>query len=231
MVSGTFLNPGSAVDMYFGIGFVPDYVKVVSPVAAEQILIWTIHMIRNIKASEGMEISDEGNVAVNLFGAGCIPWRGGNVVTAAQDTAGNCLTWDTKDYSKAANHDPNTYKDIGKWNFVTARTGYWDQLCNTTYVGSGSEIWISNGSDNPRRYIITTLTGNGEGNGAGTAEVELNETGVPSGLITKISPMYDMKTMTVGQVLPAGFELDATCDILAATPTSINYFEAGTYDM
>lgn len=225
VVSGTFKLPASDIDLYFGIGFIPDWVKMYSMDANEQFVHWTIHMMHHASALGGIEWDDAGDVTPNTFEIGVAPWRGGNAVTAAQYTAGNCLTWDRLDYSKASNHDPVTYNDITKWTFVTGQTGYWDQMCNTTYVGVGSMIWIASGNSAPKRYVIAALTGNGEA----SAEVTLSEASVLSGDITKITNMYDMRVMNTGKIMPAGFWLDSTADLLTAVSAQA-FFEAGTYD-
>jgi len=226
VVSGTFMLPASDIDLYFGIGFIPDWVKLYNMNANEQYAHWSIHMMRHAAALGGIEEDDDGTITPNTFEIGIAPWRGGNAVTAAQATAGNCLTWDKLDYAKAVNHDAQTYNDITKWNFVTGQTGYWDEACNTTYVGVGSLIWIASGNSAAKRYVVAALTSNGEV----SAEVTLSEASVLSGDIVRISSMYDLKTMSSGAVLPAGFWLDSTADFLTATSEQ-GFFEAGTYDM
>ena len=72
-------------------------------------------------------------------------------------------------------------------------------------------IWIASGNGTPKRYIVNVCTGNGEA----SAEVSLNESGVLSGDITKISSMYDMKTMASGEVMAPGFWLDSTTVLLS----------------
>lgn len=226
-VAGAFMLPASDIDLYFGIGFIPDWVELIGMSAAgnEELHYWNIHMARNLVTSGGIDIDDEGAIGAATFATGVSIWRGGNAVTAAQQTAGNCLTWDHLDYSKAVNHDPNTYNDITKWNFVTGQTGYWDQPCNTTYVNAGSFIWIASGNSAPKRYIIDALTSNGEV----SAEVTLSEASVLSGDIVKISNRIDMKVMSSGSILPAGFWIDSTIDLLTDT-SEIAMFKAGTYD-
>lgn len=226
MVSGTFHTLSSGVDLYFGIGFVPDYVKIVDPHGNEEILMWSIHLMRNAKVLSGYEIDDDGAITARTYEQGIMPWRGGNVVTSAQQTDGNCLKWDKLDYSKASNHDSISYNDITKWNFVTGQTGYFDQPCNKTYVDVGSMIWIASGSTAPKRYVIAVLSSNGEV----SAEVSLSETSVVSGDIVKITNKYDMIAMKSGERMPAGFWLDAACTMMAANTNEVAYFEAGMYD-
>lgn len=230
VVSGTFMMPGSDIDLFFGIGFIPDWVTLMCPNVTERRMEWTINMTRNATSLEGWDVDEGGAPTPNVIGVGIQIVRGGNVVTAAQASAGNCRTWDKLDYSKAVNHDPNTYEDIKKWTWVTGQTGYWDQICNTTYVDVGSFIWIGEANQAPKRYVIAALTGDGEGNGIGTAEVTLSETDVSSGVIYKITNKIDLKVMKEGAILPAGFKIDSLVDFL--TPTSeLAVFEAGTYDM
>lgn len=224
-VSGTFKLPASDIDLYFGVGFVPDWVKLYSMNANEQFAHWTIHMMRHASVIGGIEWDDDGAISANTVGIGISPYRGGDVVTSTQATAGNCLVWDKLDYSKASNHDPVTYSDINKWTLDAALTGHWNTECNTTYVGVGSLIWIDSNGAGPKRYIVTGLTSNGEQ----STEVTINESGVPTGNITKITSMYDLKTASANVIMPAGFLLDSTADLLTATSEQA-FFEAGTYD-
>ena len=221
-VAGTFkVTASTAVDLYFGIGFVPDWVKLYQMNAAEQTMHWTLNMMRKNAALAGIEYDDDGQVTQQTYEAGIMLWRGGNVVTSAQITALNCMKWDHLDYSKAVNSDPLTYNDITKWNFVTGQTGYWDQPCHTTYVNEGSFIWISG-----KRYVIAGLSSNGEV----SAEVTLSESGVPSGPITRISSRYDMRVVTkAGTVMPAGFWVDSAVTLFTAVG-EIGFFEAGMFD-
>lgn len=225
VVAGTFKLPASDIDLYFGVGFIPDWVKVYNPNANEQIMQWSIHMARHATASGGWEFDDDGSITPNLNDAGIQIWRGGNLVTSTQATNGNCLIWDRLDYSKATNHDPNSYSDINAWTLDSAYTGHWNTECNTTYVGVGSMIWIESTPGKVKRYLVDALTSNGEQ----STEVTLNETGVPSGNIHRIGPMYDMKTAAANVLMPAGFWIDSTVDLLTATSEQA-YFEAGTYD-
>jgi hypothetical protein len=183
-------------------------------------------MMRHALTLGGIETDTAGTITPNTFEIGIQPWRGGNRVTPAQAVAGNCLTWDTLDYSKAINHDPATHEDIARWSLYSGQTGHWDKMCNTDYVGIGSLIWIASGNDAAKRYVVAGLTGNGEA----TNEVTLSETGVPDGEITRISNMSDMKVMPTAAIVPAGFWIDATMTFLASTAELV-FFEAGTFDM
>jgi hypothetical protein len=226
VVSGTFTLLSGDIDMYLGIGFIPDWVKLYSMNATERFASWSFNMMRHADCLGGIETDTAGDITPNTFEIGIQPWRGGNRVTAAQAIAGNCLTWDTLDYSKAVNHDPTTYEDITRWTYYSAQTGHWDKMANITHVGIGSLIWIASGNDAAKRYVVVALTGNGED----TNEVTLSETGVPDGEITRISNMSDMKVITTGGMVPAGFWIDATMTFEASTGELV-FFEAGTYDM
>ena len=65
VVSGSFMMPASDIDKYFGIGFVPDWVRVVNPDANQQFVFWTIHMMRHATALAGWEIDDDGAMTEN----------------------------------------------------------------------------------------------------------------------------------------------------------------------
>lgn len=220
IVAGTFMLPGSDIDLIFGIGFIPDYVKVVDPNANEALMEWNVHMSRILAVAGGIEIDDDGTITPNTVDIGIQIYRGGDAVTAAQASAGNCRIWDSLDYSKAANADPLTYSDLTQWTLDSAYTGHWNSECNTTYVGAGSFIWIDG-----KRYSVQALASNGET----ATEVTLNETGVVSGQIQKISNKVSMKVATAKKIMPAGFWIDSTATLFTAT-TELAYFEAGTYD-
>jgi hypothetical protein len=218
-VAGTFLLLSSSADTYIGCGFVPDWVKVYSMNANEEKAHWSIHMARHGSTLSGISYNDDGDVSADTFETGIQIHRGGHIVTAAEYAASMYLVKDDLDYSKTANIGA-AYSEINKWYFVTGQTGYWNNPCDTDFVGVGSRICIDG-----KWYIISALTSNGEV----SAEVTLSEANVVTGDIQAITGMYDYRPAVTGTVSPAGFWIDATSDVLNAT-SEIAWFEAGTYD-
>ena len=60
-------------------------------------------------------------------------------VAAGEDKWGNPIERAKYEFERRF---ANTYNDIKKWTWVTGQTGNWDQVCNTTYIGIGSFIFI-----------------------------------------------------------------------------------------
>jgi len=216
--AGTFLLLGTSADTCICVGYEPDWVRVYSHNANEEFAFWSVHMMRNPTSIGGIDVDDDGAITPNTVGIGISIHTGGHIVTAAEVAAFMYLKRDALDYSKEANVSAGYYT-INKWNFVTGLTGYWNNPCDTSYVGPGSFIWIEG-----KRHLITALTSNGEV----SAEVTL-DVAVATGDIQRITNMYDYKTMTTGETTKAGFMIDADADVLNAT-SEIAWFECGTYD-
>lgn len=225
-VGGTFNGTGAA--LYFCIGFIPDWVRVMTLEGGSMAsAFWS----RRMRASDCIDgIKDNGGAShVSLtaltIGAGIRPYRGGDLLTADNQTStaygeGVYLARDDKDMRAptAEGGDASSIK-VAQWTKgVAAYLGHFDQPVATTKVGEGSKIVIDG-----KEYVIRAISSNGEA----VSEVTLDET-VPSGAIEFIGGMYDYAPMAIGKVTSPGFKLNITS--LINVNDEINFFEAGTYD-
>lgn len=231
IVGGRFNGTGQA--LYICCGFVPDYVRIWVPDAADNAAraFWTKHFVAH-NAVEGNVIDSDGSsFGEYAAGQGIQPYYGGVTLTTTQAGTttygeGNYLKWDRVDYRYYSANHPQGYGDavaenIDTWTLQTAATptGKFNEDVNGTYIGVGSRICIDG-----RWYTITVLAAT---EGEGDNEVELNYA-APSGNITYISGKYSMKPMVAGEITPAGFLISATSVI--NVNDEIHAFEAGVYD-
>ena len=229
-VGGKFNGTGAAV--YVCCGFVPDWVRIWVPDAADTgaRAFWTKHSGAH-NAVEGCVYDHDGtSFAEYAAAAGISEYYGGVTLTATQAGTttygeGVYLTWDNHDYRRFTNAalgivGDAVAEDINKWTLDTAATptGHFNEDVNGTYVGIASRICIDG-----RWYTITVLTAT---QGEGTDEVELNYA-AKSGVVQHIEGKYSMKPMVAGQITPAGFLISATAVI--NVNDEIQVFEAGTY--
>ena len=207
-VSGSF--NGTGADLYIGIGFIPDFVRVWNCEASTSAVNeWNCNM-RAADAAGGFAIAAAATKVA--LAAGIAIYRGGTKLTSASTVY---LKKDPAPDKRAS----GTLGTISKWTLDTSgnRTGKFDYGCNTSYVGEGSKIRIDG-----KWYFITALTNDGDADD----EVTLSEA-APTGNIEFISGMYDYIGGSTGDIIPAGFFIDST----AVCNVSGEYacFEAGTY--
>ena len=217
LVSGSFKAQNAA--MYFGLGFIPDFVKCwglttdVSPMG-----VWSINS-RSLQAIEGEMRSTMTDVDMLdlAIGEGFAIYRGGTKTTASSTPSSTTYVQDMADKDKRDAH--TSVEAISKWTLgsSTNKTGRWHNDCNTTYVGVGSRICVDG------KWATVTALSN---EGADANEVTLNEA-LKSGEIQFLSNMYDFVAPAAGTVTKEGFILSDTTYLLDAT--DYMYFEAGTY--
>lgn len=224
LVAGTFNGTGQ--DLYICCGFIPDFVKVVNVEATDTFTLpWSIHN-RSEEQLEGVRYGVAAGITgtVLTLGNGIQIFRGGTKMTLALqyngvgNGEGSYLVRDALDYAK---RDITTGSDpIDKWTLeVTGnRTGHFNNDVVGTFIGEGSQICIDG--------KWTSIAVCAAGQGSATIEVELNEA-IASGVVQKITNMYDFKPLAVGSVAPAGFMIgDATTNV----NDDLCFFEAGLYD-
>jgi hypothetical protein len=226
IVSGTFNGTGLA--SYICLGFVPDWVRIRG---LESSTLATLRWSKNFRAADcdnGVEEhvgSTYIQPAAATAGTAIEPYFGGDKLTSTTQptlTYGGqiyYLGWDLKDYRGtdiAAGSDA-----IGTWTLDTSgnRTGHFNNDVVGTYIGEGSRITIDG-----RDYLIEALTA---GQGIAANEVTLNYA-VATGDVERISGMYDLAAIPVGNVTPAGFKLNMTTPVNATG--EMQWFEAGLYD-
>ena len=224
-VSGTFNGTGSA--LYVGCGFVPDWVKIRN---LESTFPFEIEWSANMRSSEQEEGISLGNATVAAASpgtpltrlanaAGIAAYLGGTTVTAASTVY---LVKDTDPDKR----DNGTGATISTWTLGNSgnRTGNWNDVCNTTFVGEGSRIWVKQDVDQQvRKAVVTALTSNGEA----ANEVELS-LALSTGTVVGLSGMYDYIGAAANTIIPAGFYLASTGTI--NTSGEMCMFSAGTYD-
>lgn len=225
-ISGTFNGTGSA--MYVGIGFIPDKLVLQSLDASTD--LYTITWARNFRGpntssgniSEGV-LSTNGTTSELGKGAGVRPYYGGDIITAAQATAGlHLVPVTSKDMRNISGNGGN----ITTWTLGSSSnfTGNWDNTCDTTYIGVGSRIVIKeNVTGVIKESHITALTSNGEA----ANEVTLADS-INSGEILFLGRMYDYVAGTAGMVMPQGFVINETSAFNQSG--EVVYFEAELFN-
>jgi hypothetical protein len=228
LVGGRINGTGAA--LYVCCGFVPDFVRLWVPDAADAgaRAYWSKHFVAHNAVEGCVNDSDGASFAEYAAAAGISEYYGGDTLTSTQAGTttygeGVYLKWDNKDYRYANDTDLGIVGDavavdINKWTLDTAATptGHFNEDVNGTYIGIGSRINIDG-----RWYTITVISG-----GESADEVELNYA-APSGVVEHITGMYSMKPMVAGETTPAGFLISATAVI--NVNDEIMAFEAGTY--
>ncbi len=232
-VGGTFV--ATAADLYFCIGFFPDWVHIRNTATSGDYQIyWNKNMMRSAEYVEGIQEhtgSTYRQITALTKGAGILPFYGGTTLAAADvgtTTYGSAdniyIKPDNLDYRLHADTSPHgvgdaVVTDITAWELGSASnyTGNLNQKATGTYIGEGSLIQIAG-----RRYSIVAFTAEGE-----TANQLTLSHNVASGPIEFIGGMYSMKSMTAGEVTKDGFLLGN--DTVNATGI-LCYFEAGKYD-
>jgi len=219
IIAGTFNGTGAA--LHLGIGFKPDFVKVRNLEDGDLAIVeWDVHMSRFAEQEAGIRFSGADLAAAALtVGTGVKLFDGVGALAAAS------TAYLRRDASPDK-RDAGTAGMIKRWTLgnATNRTGNWDAECSTTYVGEGSRIAVLQDIDGQVvEAMVNALTSNGEA----ANEVTLNKA-VKSGVIVGLSGMYDYIGGAAGEVIPAGFSIDATTVINVSGEACC--FLAGTYD-
>ena len=215
--SGTF--NGTGADLYLSLGFVPDWVKIRTlETTDEEQIEWSKNM-RSIEAFGGFDTDDDGTVTPIVLAAGIAEYLGGDLISSAS----------TIYLARLADQDmrsKGTGDVINAWTLGSSanRTGNFNAVANTTYVGEGARICV--GSETVGQGVwatILAMTSNGEA----ANEVTLSKA-LSSGTILALRPMYDMSGVPAGTVTKAGFFIDSTASV--NTSGELCMFEAGTYN-
>jgi hypothetical protein len=208
-VSGTFNGTGAT--LYLCIGFIPDWVRMwTSETTDEERIEWSINM-RGAELGDGIGIDDDGTITPHAYGTAIQVYRGGDRITAASTVY---LVRDP-DPDKRNN---GTGADITTWTLDTpgSRSGHWNDVCNTTYVGEGSVIIIDG-----KKYRVISVTSNGE-----AADEVVLDGAAPSGQIDALSGMYDYIGAAANVTTPEGFKVN---DTTLNASGELCFFEAGNY--
>jgi len=213
VISGT-VN-GTGTNLYVGIGFVPDYVRLVNVESAVGVaqIEWAANM-RDAGCIEGVLTETNGTRSLLASGGGVRPYRGGEALSSATHVYAKELA--SRDQRASAG---GTTAAITKWELDTAsnRTGHFDSTASTTYVGEGSRVLIDG-----KWYTIEAYS-----NSTADDSVTLNEA-APSGVCGFIGPMYDFVSCVAGDVTRAGFMIAGTNNVNISGQTIM--FEAGLLD-
>ncbi len=215
-ISGTF--NGTGADLYVGLGFRPDWVKIMSlETTDEERQYWTRDM-RSIEMFGGYSVDDDGTISPVTIGAGIAEYLGGDVIAAASTVY---LQKYSKD-QRAAGAGGVT----SRWILDTpgSRTGHFNNPINTTYVGEGSIVQIGKEAAPGRAEAVILAMSN---DGDATDEVTLSKD-LGSNEVLYISRMYDYWGVSANTVMSPGFFLDSTAAV--NTSGDMLRFEAGTFD-
>jgi len=215
--SGTFNATGA--DLYLGLGFVPDWVKVRTLESTdEEIVQWSKNM-RSAEAFGGFDTDDDGAIAPITIGAGIAEYLGGDKIASAS----------TVYLGKRADED---MRDAGSGDVISAwtldtpgsRTGHFNAGVNTTHVGVGSLVGIGSESlGKPEWAYILSITNDGDA----SDEITLSKD-IGSGSVLALGPMYDFIGVPAGTITKPGFFIDSTASV--NTSGEMCMFEAGTYN-
>lgn len=224
-IVGTLNGTGAA--LYVCLGFIPDYVRVISVEDAEAAeLIW----YRNFRAAEmvaGLMKHNGEAPVLKTAGQAIEVYEGGDVLDSSLQTSvaygeGVYLAYDQRDY-RAADQDADLV-DINAWSLQHAgnRTGKFnaDVASDAVHIGEGSQICIDG-----KWATILALTA---GEGAGDNEVTLDRP-LGSGEVQAIRGRFDFAPLAVGEVTPAGFKLSLTTDINVNDETQLIIAEQFAY--
>lgn len=227
--SGNFNGTGAAV--YIGLGFIPDFVKVVAVEDADcGTIVWSINQ-RAAEQIEGIIYHTAAGIlgVPKTVGTGVQPYEGGDTLTATEQTSvaygeGVYLDEDRKDYKAI---DVAAGDEIQTWTLGNAgnKTGNFNCDVVGGYIGEGSRIFIDNAPalGKGRWYTITALTA---GQGVSANEVTLSRA-APSGRVLRVGGMYDYAPLAIGKTTRPGFLLNATA--IVNVNDEMQYFEAGVY--
>jgi hypothetical protein len=219
-ISGVFLGSGAA--RYFGLGFLPDFVRLRNIHAADLAVIdWHKRMRAYATAAEGVRhgiTTGAWTAAALTLGTGIKLYKGGDRITAEAVT--HLVPACMHETYRGDMRDKGTLGQVNKWTLDTsgAATGHVNVGVSTTYVGVGSAVMI----DGFWSYI-TALTNDGDA----ANEVTLDQA-APSGDIEQIRYKYDFVAAPVGMLMPEGIYVAETG---ACNATSeLCFIEAGLED-
>lgn len=217
---------GSGAARYFGLGFRPDFVRIRNTSAADFGLIeWDRLMRLTTQNPEGLKTrytadgASGGNALVTTVladGAGVVPYKGGDLVTASAAT-----------HLVLASSVPEFAGDmrgklagqlVTRWTPGAGNGGHFDAPVDTDYVGVGSRVLIGG-----EEYTIVAIANDGD---AGS-DVTLNDAAA-AGDVGRIGYKADFVNAPAGTVMPAGIYLAETADVNASPELCI--LEAGTND-
>jgi len=241
MVQGTFNGTGAAVKLC--LGFVPDYVRIIS---AEDADIAQIEWFRNPGCAElarGLHLVGSSGAtqqdARTVADGGITIYDGGDLLTATEQTStgygeGVYLGWDNRDF-RLISTDPINPGDGSGGNVTlwtlgnsTNKTGNFDADVVGTYIGEGSRVIIGSPSIYGAKFdyeaMITALTA---GQGISANEVTLDRA-IPSGVIKRITGKYSLAPLAIGTVTPPGIAVEMTSVVNVNDETQI--FLAAKFD-
>lgn len=224
-VSGTLNGTGAAINVC--LGFIPDFVKIWNLERTNPaVLDWNKNMRSAAQVGGIVTASDATqNVYTRLTeGAGVQPYAGGDLLAAAS-TVSLLKTEDVLKQGNLARKGETIAASVTQWTSDTpgSRTGSVNIGVNTTYVGVGSVIRVSDPiTKKVYESIIMVCTNDGDA----ADEIE-TATLIPSGNVEYIGPMYGYIGGAAGQVTRAGFAIKTTGDINSSG--EMLAFEAGTY--
>ena len=196
---------GIGQGVYLCFGFLPDGVDITAPEDADMARLRWRRTFSAAEANNGYQLNTYAGAGASLTaGAGIRLYYGGDEMTSTVQTSttygeGIYLRPDLKtDYRLGA--DDAVSENITTWTLDTSanRTGHFNEDVTGTYIGEGSRIWIDN-----KWYFIEALTA---GQGEAADEVTLSHA-APSGTIQRISGMYDMIPIPLGEFTPEGIYL------------------------
>ena len=244
--SGTFIGTGAT--LVLGIGFKPDWVKLLNLTAGAYGATLEWHKRMAAGATSKTTGPQEGILTVYASGnsvartlvasaAGIQPYDGGDIIGGITVPSGVTLSatnalaalslenlWPTGSLSidqKASGTNGN----VLKWTLGSAAnyTGNLDQPISATYVKIGSQIDIGPDQGPIQSYTVVAITGTGD-----SANNITLDRPAPSGKIWRISYPYDLAAIPAKVPVPAGIVIFETTSVNAASQVIL--VEAGMDD-
>ena len=212
-VRGTFNGTGAAC--YLCLGFVPSEFHLM---ALEDSDLAEGFWKRNFRAAEvagGFTMvtgTTYRQITALTKGTGFEPYYGGDVMdtTVQTDVAyggGVYLRWDDTDYSKDLTYGGVSI--LNKWTLAIGGTtcnGYFndDIVTSGSRIGEGSKITVQKSTDGTKyNSVVESVTG---GAGHASGDVVLSNA-VPTGDIRRISGMYSMIPVPIGETTTQGIHI------------------------
>jgi len=215
-VSGTFNATGA--DLYLGLGFVPDWVEIMSLESTDEVIQHWDKDMRSIEMFGGYSVDDDGVISPVVLGAGIAAYEGGDFISAASTVYLGKVSED----QRAA----GTGGVISRWILDTpgSRTGHFDNPVNTTYVGEGSIVQIGKEAAPGRNQaVILALSNDGDAANEVTLSKDLG-----SNEVLYIGRMYDYWGVPAKTTTKPGFFLDSTAAVNVSG--QMCRFKAGMFD-
>jgi len=216
MIARKFIAKGTAASLSFGLGFKPDYVKILNGDTRTE-LVWNRGSVSQQRFGQTADVDGTKADAASAA-AGIVLYDGEGPLTADSTT-------------KLKNDRTDKKGDITNFTIDTPanKTGHFNAGVDTDVVGVGSKVVFSHDGQEGLTAVIVALTNDGDAADEVTLDVlpKAHLSGMASE-VGKIYGMFDFVGASLGEAIPPGFTLGAS----ATVNQDGDYLEieAGCYD-